>query len=281
MKLTAIDLDSMIHIVAAVQFKSGNRTNINQVKEHVRRFYATIRTNSQCENSIAFYQVAGHTNYRNDILPEYKGHRVPSEAIILWKPVIIDAFKELGAVGLQHIESDDMVNALAHYLDGEILIISSDKDMKQTPGNHYNPFKAKIKEEDRWFNVTHYEAEKFLYQQVLSGDPTDMPGELCGIEGVGEKTAIKLLESSKIYMETINIAYTEKYADKGFNRANLTYKMVRLLNGTSADNYAGEKAIAELQGILHTYPDYVKDIKDDVGALFGVKSTSTSDLFNN
>ena len=45
--LTAIvDLDSMLHIIANVQYSAGNRDNSTDVKNHVRRFIANICTNA-------------------------------------------------------------------------------------------------------------------------------------------------------------------------------------------------------------------------------------------
>ncbi len=66
-RINALDLDSMIHIVAAVQWKNGNRDRPEAVKDHVRTFYATIRKKAACQYSIAFYQGAGFENFRKAI----------------------------------------------------------------------------------------------------------------------------------------------------------------------------------------------------------------------
>ena len=280
--INLIDLDGMLHTVAHVQFSAGNKDNPEQVKEHIRNFYATIRKNADCEKSISFYQKVGHENFRNDILPDYKGDRKVQEAVKLWKPVIIEAFSELDAIGLSHIESDDAIAVLAPKLRGNVVITSSDKDMKQVVGNHYNPFKRKVKSDDpsRWFNINKFEANRFLWEQTLSGDGGDMPLALCGIAGIGPGKASKLCDNEDSFAEIIQREYTKKYGEvEGFKRAALTYQMVRLLNGTSADSYINNNAREEVRWVLSNYEKYIKTVADDVGALFGITPTKEEDLF--
>lgn len=264
----------MLHIVANVQVSKGNRDNASIVSEHVKTFINTIEKNTGCSHSIKFYQKQNHKNFRNVILPEYKGHRTPSEAILVWKPTILRAFEEAGAVGLDYIESDDAISLLAEYFNPACLIVSSDKDMKQVAGNHYNPYKQNLSIEDRFFSVTTPEAFKFLYQQVLSGDPTDMPGELCGIEGVGLVTSLKILDSFDAevpYTTIIQKAYTKHYKGKeAFKRANVTYKMVKLLTKYGNDYINSNlEAKAECESLLaDNCRDLIVPIVDSVSNLF-------------
>lgn len=280
-KVNIIDLDSMLHIVAAVQFGSGNRDNPEQVKEHIRRFYQNIRKSAKCQYSISFYQRLGHKNFRKEIMPEYKGMRTPSDAIIMWKPTIIEAFDELNAYGLDYIESDDAIAALAPHIGSDkIVITSSDKDMQQVAGEHYNPFKKGPADDDsRWFYINKYRANRFFWEQVLTADGTDMPLTLCGIKGVGPATASKMTNNDNGYIEIIQKEYTKAYGEAGLPRAQLTYQMVRLLVGDHGDSYAGPDAVSEIQAIIKEYKQYVVTVADDVGALFGVKSTKGDDLF--
>jgi 5'-3' exonuclease len=284
-KLTAIlDLDAMLHIVANVQFKAGNRDNANVTKAHVNRFVSTIKKNSQCTSMIMFYQKMGHTNFRNTILPEYKGHRTTSDAIACWKPTIVEAFSELGAFGLQHIESDDAASIVADLLQNKVVIISSDKDMVQVPGKHYNPFQSRknITPEERWSVQTHITSNLFFWGQVLSGDSTDMPNSMCGIEGIGPAKAMDLLLNAPIkdkFETTIRKAYTKHYGKFSYVRASRTYQMVRLLKRYNND-YINEDATAEVKEIANTYETYIQPITNSIESLFGGSKTSPSDLFN-
>lgn len=252
------DLDAMLHIVANVQYSAGNRSNETDVKNHIQRFIANVYTNAKCKEVIMFYQDHEHDNFRNEILPEYKSHRTTSDAIKLWKPAILDAFKEAGALGLKYIESDDAISVLAEDIGyDDVAIITSDKDMKQIPGSIYNPFKSNITAEERWQYINKEFAERFFWKQVLTGDPTDMPGHLCGIEGVGAKTAEKLLSDGTVpYVEIVQSVYENKYGKDAFQRANLTYKMVRLLRKTG-NEYVNQRALEEVNYLLRHKSDHI------------------------
>jgi 5'-3' exonuclease len=277
-----MDLDSMLHIVAAVQYSSGNRDNPQAVKDHVHRFASTICKNCNSEEILMLYQNKGHKNFRNDILPTYKGHRVPSPQIILWKDTILEAFKELGAYALNRVETDDAMSVLAEHIGyDKVLLITADKDMKQVPTSFYNPFKAKMVWEERWTSSTIFEANAFFWHQVLAGDPTDMPSEFCGIEGVGMITAAKMCDNQDTFGTIIQREYTKKYKQAGLSRASLTYKMVRLLrlSDLSGKSYANKESLEELHGLLEDKDRFIMGIKDEVAALFAKTNPKPEDLF--
>lgn len=278
-----LDLDSMLHIVANVQYHAGNRGDSMKVKQHVRRFIANVNTNSMCKEVIMFYQKQGHKNYRNVILPEYKGHRTTSDAIALWKPVILEAFKEAGAYPLSHIESDDAQSILADHIGyDKVVVITGDKDMRQIPCLIYNPFKKNLDYKQRWFTSEPAEATRFLWEQVLQGDPTDMPGELCGIEGVGKVTAKKLLTPPALIGKVISEQYTKKYGkEEGFKRCNRTFMMVRLLT-TKRNDYICAEAEQEVQTLIAEHQKFMCPIEDTAGKLFDdpKPTTDVDGLFN-
>lgn len=284
--LTAlVDLDAMLHIIANVHWSAGNRTDTNAVKNHVHTFISNVTVNARSSHALMFYQAQGHQNFRNFILPEYKAHRTTTEAIENWKPTILEAFDEAGAIGLLYIESDDAIGIMANHLGYDrTVIITSDKDMKQIPALIYNPFKGNLKPEDRWLPaLSKQQAEEFLYQQVLTGDPTDMPGSLCGIEKCGPKTAQKLLSTGDPYDAILREAYTKKYGEQGHDRCRLTYQMVKILTDRDVP-YLTEEANREIDFLLSAYDNHLIEIKDNLSDLFEHKETQSkdvSDLFNN
>lgn len=283
MKIALIDLDAMLHIICYVQYGSGNDGNEQAVIDHVKRFMSNVEKNCKCTHALPFYQDAGHTNFRNELLPEYKEDRVTKDAVKIWKPVIIDTFKELGAYRLQHLESDDAISALAQHIGYDsTVIVENDKDMLQVPGLHYNPFKRGLSNEDRWYNINMQEAGKFFWQQVLTGDSIDISADFCGIPGVGPVRAIKILDKDKVsYRKAVHSAYTHKFgAKEGFKRAKLTYKMVRLLK-TNNNPYISDAAKNELDLVLSNYEKSMYEIKDELEQLFdNSSSTGIDDLFN-
>lgn len=278
--IAIIDLDPMIYNVAYHQYaKAGNRDNPQQVKDHVKRFINTIKKNSKADEWVGFYQKAGHINFRIDLLPRYKEHRTVEEFARVWKPTILETFKELNFVGLGYIESDDAVNIVARDLKYEVIVISADKDLKQIPCIHYNPYKANIPEEERWITISPEEGERRFYKQVLMGDGNDMSLDLCGIKGVGEITADKLLDGTKEYGKVIAAAYTKAYGkEEGFKRAKLTYQMVRLLDGSEKDSYTTPQGRFESELILTTYSWNLQKIKSQADELFP-NNPNVADLF--
>ena len=152
------------------------------------------------------------------------------------KPIIFYALKEYlkrepyNFIGLKGLEADDAVGIYAQLAkdEGYIPIIGSpDKDvLEQLPGEHYNYQKAKI------IKTSKLEAEKFLWKQVLIGDSTD---GIPGIQGIGPKTADKMLESFQSFgeYEAPQLAVTEyikKYGlREGVTRFAETFNLVYIL----------------------------------------------------
>lgn len=275
MKIGIFDLDAMLHIVANVQYSQGNRDNVLQTQQHVARFFDTICRNSKVESYIAFYQKADNQNFRNDLLPEYKGHRTTTDAILCWKADILLAFDKIGAVGLQYVESDDAL-ATAATLFKTPLLVSSDKDMVQVPTEHYNPFKkGPVISPDRWKSISKSVGMFNLMSQALSGDPTDMPNELCGLPGIGDvksKAMIKKCKTEEDYFKVIQTEYTKRFPVGGKDRALITYQMVRLLDGSPQDWYANEDAKYEIAWIKKNIKEHIIQVKNPIVDLFPSKA---------
>jgi len=264
-----LDLDSMIYNVAYNQVKSGNYDDAAKVANHIARFIATIETNGRCDSYIRIYQKPGHRNFRKLLLPEYKEHRETPDFITLWKPTIVETFEDLISLGVDFIETDDAISILAKEVGHkDITIISGDKDMKQVPGLHYNPFKPNLDAKERWQIISPEQADMFFWIQAMTGDGTDMPNGLCGIERVGEKTAIKHYAGCvDNYQKVLQREYTKKYGEKeGFKRADITYKMVKLLTGE--ESYIQEHVKEEIAQIKDSYNEFKVQYKSDIASLF-------------
>jgi len=68
---------------------------------------------------------------------------------------------------------------------GERVIYSADKDLKTVPALHWCP------EDGEPVRVSQVEADRFFYEQILTGDPTD---NYKGCPGVGPKAASLLFD---------------------------------------------------------------------------------------
>jgi DNA polymerase-1 len=141
----------------------------------------------------------GGGNFRTDIDAEYKANRKPMpEDLVPQMPHIKEAFEILGwpIFQAQGVEADDVIGTLAKRAAKagfNTYIVSGDKDFRAIVSENlhvldtmqdicYDPHKVKEKMGVEPENVTSYLA--------LLGDGTD---NIIGVDGVGAKTAAKLL----------------------------------------------------------------------------------------
>jgi hypothetical protein len=94
-----------------------------------------------------------------------------------------------------------------------------------------------------------------------------MPNALCGIEGMGMKTAMKKMSIDDNYSEVVKREYLKKYPTDGFERAQRTYQMVRLLR-TSNNDYANAEAKAEVKYLIENSEEYLQPVINDLESLF-------------
>lgn len=131
--------------------------------------------------------LTGNSNFRKEratILP-YKANRSAFDKPVHLQDVREYLIKSWGAEVVEGAEADDAIGIEATTpSEHNKIICSFDKDLMMIPGTHWNWVKSELEEVDEitaWYN---------FYKQMLMGDRTD---NIPGIEGVGEKTAEKLL----------------------------------------------------------------------------------------
>jgi DNA polymerase-1 len=137
---------------------------------------------------------------RSAVYPEYKSHRPPMpEDLIPQIPYIhqvVEAF-QIPVLLESGYEADDLIGTYARIgseTDLEVVIVTGDKDMLQlvSPGvSIYDPMKDKkigMEEVSARFGVG---PEKVIEIMGLMGDSSD---NIPGVRGIGEKTAIRLIQ---------------------------------------------------------------------------------------
>ena len=230
MNRSVIDLDSLGYIVAWNQFsKHGNTTDETRVVEHIKDYFNTILQATEAEEYMSFFGGSRNKNFRNEIYPEYKSNRPESpEWYLHWKDVMIDTFKELGAIQLSTIESDDALSIIRNLYpeDGLLTLCHADKDMAQCWGLHYN-----IKKHQQYF-ITKERAKYNLFRQILIGDTTD---NIPGCKNIGEKKADKLL-SYVPFIERFEDVVKEQFVKAGSDYDTM-YKLVKLLDDFSVESF--------------------------------------------
>ncbi|MFQ5851324.1 MAG: 5'-3' exonuclease H3TH domain-containing protein [Candidatus Binatia bacterium] len=143
---------------------------------------------------------AGRETFRNQIYHDYKGNRpeAPADLIPQFPYIrkVLDAMNVM-VLELEGFEADDLIATLTKYFSGqeaEVVIASGDKDLMQLVGESVrllDTMKSQwigVDEVRRKFGV---EPEKVVEVIGLMGDSID---NIPGVKGIGEKTAIPLIQ---------------------------------------------------------------------------------------
>ena len=142
------------------------------------------------------------SEFRRNLMPDYKGSRRGKPKPIGYKQLRAEILGEDNAFIFSQIEADDVIGILATtpgVADDGYVIASGDKDLRQIPGMHIWISTGKIPSDEGLQAVVEGDytllyvskdyAERFTYQQYLSGDPTD---SIAGCPGVGEVNARRI-----------------------------------------------------------------------------------------
>jgi len=245
-KILLIDADSLMYYEMGAKSLEEATANIDDridsmLKATGATSYAGFLTLGKCFR----YDIGNKCVYDNTA---YKHNRKGGG-----KPIIFYALKEYlqqepySFIALQGLEADDAVGIYAQIAKDKGYIptvCSPDKDvLLQIPGRHYNYQKAKF------IKTSKSDADKFLWQQTMTGDSTD---GVPGIKGVGPKTAEKLLEKSNSSLMSAQIAMTEyinKYgAREGITRFAETFNLVYILR--SEDEGTRITALPDISTLL-------------------------------
>ena len=162
------------------------------------------------EDNARFF-LTGGGNYREQIatIAPYKGNRTSRKPryykelrqylIDVWDAEVVDGMEADDAVSIEQWKNKDK----------STVIISIDKDLRNTPGWHLNPKKGEVD------YITKAEADKHFWLQVATGDTTD---NIKGLHKIGEKTALKEWDSAgslEKYQDWVKRMYDKQYRDEG------------------------------------------------------------------
>ncbi|WP_031542104.1 DNA polymerase I [Mesoplasma photuris] len=197
---------------------------------------------------------AGKKTFRHDMLEDYKAGRSETPEDLIPQFAMVREFLDAAGIDwyeLENIEADDIIGSLSKYIetnlgtDYEIEILTSDKDMFQLISDQTKillPISGTSDLKEYSFDEL-FEKWKCTPTQVcdlkgLMGDPSD---NLRGVEGVGEKTAIKLVTEygtiESIYENIENIKGTLKNKlEVGKESAYLCKKIATISTDIHIDN---------------------------------------------
>lgn len=171
-------------------------------------------------------------NFRLGVYPQYKSNRASVR-----RPSTLKRVKEFYAEKFEcyqrpGLEADDCMGILstsAKLVQGEKIIVSSDKDMQTIPGLLFNPRKDKKPR-----RVSELEADRYFMQQTITGDATD---GYPGARGVGPKSKFVAALAEAPDARSMWGIVVDAYESKGFTAddALVQARCARILRHTDWD----------------------------------------------
>ncbi|MBY0096611.1 5'-3' exonuclease [Mesobacillus maritimus] len=145
----------------------------------------------------------GSKTFRTEMFPEYKANRgeAPVELIPQFELVkeVVEAF-DIPNIGVPGYEADDCIGTIARTSDEDVQvsILTGDKDILQLINDRTSVIllqkgygNYQVHNRDTLYNEKGIWPEQMIDLKALMGDPSD---NYPGVKGIGEKTAIKLLQ---------------------------------------------------------------------------------------
>lgn len=177
----------------------------------------------------------GSKTFRTELYDKYKANRdaPPEELIPQFELVkeVVDAFN-IPNIGLENYEADDCIGTLAraYQIDHDVLILTGDLDMLQLVDEQIQVaiMRKGIGNYERFDHTNFLEKRGISPEQIidfkgLTGDTAD---NYPGVKGIGEKTALKLLQE---YKTVDNIIVNIDQLTKGIQtKINTDLKMLHL-----------------------------------------------------
>lgn len=203
MKLLLIDGNSVLfRAFYATSYgnimKTSKGVYTNAVYAFANMLNKAIKTIKPDYCAVAFDK--GKHTFRHDIAPDYKaGRKETPEELIMQFPLVRDMLKAYNIPYLEYdtIEADDIIGSLAKKYDMETCILSSDRDMLQLIDDTTSVYVMRkgmsdIAKMDETALKDEYGLKPYqiIDYKGLAGDKSD---NIKGVEGVGDKTAVKLL----------------------------------------------------------------------------------------
>lgn len=186
-------------------------TPTNGVQGFVRHVFSAI--DDIDPTHIAVCWDMGQQTFRNEVFTSYKQHRpAPPDELKPQFDLVKQISEALGFIniGVQNYEADDVIGTLSNNLskENEIYIVTGDKDILQciNPNvqvwltkkgfNIYNRYDLKRYQEEYNLNPL-----QLIDIKAFMGDSAD---GYPGVKGIGEKTALKLIQQYQSVENVIN-----------------------------------------------------------------------------
>ncbi len=160
-----------------------------------------------CEEKPDFFAVAfdhARKTFRNEIFADYKGTRKQTPPDLISQFPVIKSMLEIMGVKVFEfagIEADDIIGTLARSSQNQNILVSGDRDLLQLVSSNTQVWLTKkgvtdveIFDEKALLEKFGLEPSGIVELKSLMGDTSD---NIPGVKGVGEKTALSLLQKYK------------------------------------------------------------------------------------
>lgn len=201
-------LNSFLRSFTVIKHLNPSGNHIGGLTGFLRSLSYTINLVRPTRVILVFDGKGGSTNKRY-LYPDYKANRgirrvtnwdlfdnqqEESEAITSQLTRLVDYLKCLPVdlLSVDKIEADDVIGYIATKLEGQVTIVSSDRDYLQLVSQRisvYSPTKKKFYDEKTVIKEYDSSPNNFLMQKVLLGDNGD---NVPGVKGIGQKTLAKM-----------------------------------------------------------------------------------------
>ncbi|UXU53997.1 5'-3' exonuclease [Staphylococcus agnetis] len=176
----------------------------NGTQGFIRHIYTAIKQSDPTHVAVCWDM--GKATFRNEIFEGYKQNRTePPEALLPQFDHVKHISEALGFhnIGVSHYEADDVIGTIAsHYKDVEdaqVVIVTGDRDLLQCASKNVEIWLIKkgfteyVKVDEQAFIAQYALQPKQLIDiKAFMGDSAD---GYPGVKGIGEKTAIKLIQA--------------------------------------------------------------------------------------
>lgn len=201
--LLIIDGENLLHrsYHKFLKFKSSDGIPTGAIYGFLKILHSNIYRFNPTNVIVTFDN--GRSKHRLDILPEYKAGRkklgMDYESLQTQKRVIMKILKRLGVPYIfdkgfkMNYEADDYIALLTEKFNGNITILSSDKDFHQLITERVkimSPSKDTIITEKNCKDLTGYNPNQCVDYLSLVGDDSD---NIPGYRGIGDKRAITFI----------------------------------------------------------------------------------------